>query len=475
MIHLDAERCYRAAASRDARFDGWFYVAVRTTGIYCRPSCPAVTPKRQNVEFHPSAAAAQQRGFRACKRCRPDASPGSPEWNMRADTVARAMRLIADGVVDRDGVAGLADRLGYSVRHVTRLLDQELGAGPLALARSQRAQTARILIETSAMPMTDIAFAAGFGSVRQFNDTVREVYAVSPSELRSARSAADRPAEATGVTVRLATRQPFDAAALFGFLASRAVPGVEHWDGEWYSRTLDLPRGHGIVRATAADGAIRAVFVLQDWRDLAPGVQRMRRLLDLDADPASVDEVLGAHRVLGPLVHASPGRRSPGTVDAFETAVKGIIGQQVSVAGARTLTGRLVAAQGAPVQIVDDVLTHVFPTPGALASLAPGTLPMPDSRRRTLTELAARVDDGRIDLGPGADRDETERALLVVPGIGPWTAAYVQMRGLGDPDVFLPTDLGVRHALERVGADVTAADDWRPWRSYAVHHLWATC
>ena len=474
MIHLDPERCYRAAASRDARFDGWFYVAVRTTGIYCRPSCPAVTPKRTNVEFHPSAAAAQQRGFRACKRCRPDASPGSPEWNVRADTVARAMRLIADGVVDREGVAGLADRLGYSVRHVTRLLDQELGAGPLALARSQRAQTARILIETSAMPMTDIAFAAGFGSVRQFNDTIREVYAVSPSALRSARAGRPGRAEAAGVAVRLATRQPFDTDALFAFLAMRAVPGVEHWDGEWYSRTLDLPRGHGIVRATAADGAVRAVFVLEDWRDLAPGVQRMRRLLDLDADPAAVDDVLGAHALLGPVVRSAPGRRSPGTVDAFETAVKGIIGQQVSVAGARTVTGRLAAACGEPLRLADDVLTHVFPSPDALAALAPGSLPMPDSRRRTIAELAARVDDGRIDLGPGADRDATAVALLDVPGIGPWTASYVQMRGLGDPDVFLPTDLGVRHALDRLGADVAAADDWRPWRSYAVHHLWGS-
>ena len=474
MIHLDPERCYRAAASRDARFDGWFYVAVRTTGIYCRPSCPAVTPKRTNVEFHPSAAAAQQRGFRACKRCRPDASPGSPEWNVRADTVARAMRLVADGVVDRDGVAGLADRLGYSVRHVTRLLDQELGAGPLALARSQRAQTARILVETSAMPMTDIAFAAGFGSVRQFNDTIREVYGVSPSALRSARSGVAGHAEAAGVSVRLATRQPFHAESLFAFLAARAVPGVEHWDGEWFSRTLDLPRGHGIVRVAPADGAVRAVFVLEDWRDLAPGVQRMRRLLDLDADPAAVDEVLGAHAQLGPLVRATPGRRSPATVDAFETAVKGIIGQQVSVAGARTVTGRLAAAHGEPLRIADDVLTHVFPSPAALAALAPGSLPMPDSRRRTISELATRVDDGRIDLGPGAARDDAGLALLDVPGIGPWTASYVQMRGLGDPDVFLSTDLGVRHALDRLGAVCGAAEDWRPWRSYAVHHLWGS-
>ena len=232
MIQLDADQCYRVAQSRDARFDGWFYIAVRTTGIYCRPSCPAITPKRTNVEFFPSAAAAQQHGFRACKRCRPDAAPGSPEWNMRGDVVARAMRLIADGIVDREGVAGLARRLGYSSRHLTRLVTDELGAGPLALARAQRAQTARVLIETSSMSMTDIAFAAGFGSVRQFNDTVRDVYALAPTELRRRSSIGDSPAEPGAVVVRLPTRGPFAGREAFEFLAMRAIPGVEVFDGE---------------------------------------------------------------------------------------------------------------------------------------------------------------------------------------------------------------------------------------------------
>ncbi len=312
MIHLDADRCYRAAQSRDERFDGWFYIAVRTTGIYCRPSCPAVTPKRANVDFYPSAAAAQQRGFRACKRCRPDAAPGSPEWDLRSDLVARAMRLIADGVIDREGVDGLSSRLGYSTRHLNRLLTEQLGAGPLALARSQRAQTARILIETTDMSMTDIAFAAGFGSIRQFNDTVREVFAGAPRDLR-ARSGAGTATSASGaVSVRLPVRGPFAGRQLLEFLGHRAVPGVETWDGDTYERSLALPRGHGTVAIRLADGYVAATFRLGDWRDLAPAVGRVRRLLDLDADPIAIDEALSHDPALAPLVAATPGLRAAG-------------------------------------------------------------------------------------------------------------------------------------------------------------------
>jgi AraC family transcriptional regulator of adaptative response / DNA-3-methyladenine glycosylase II len=474
VLPLDPERCYRAAASRDARFDGWFYIAVRTTGIYCRPSCPAVTPKRHNVEFHPSAAAAQQRGFRACKRCRPDASPGSPEWDVRADVVARAMRLIADGTVDREGVAGLAGRLGYSVRHLGRLLDTELGAGPLALARSQRAQTARVLIETTTMSMTDVAFAAGFGSIRQFNDTVRAVYGVSPTELRGASRGALPAVDGSGVTVRLATRAPFGGQELLEFLGARAIPGVETFDGSVFRRTLGLPRGHGVVSIDLDGDAVRAAFRLEDWRDLAPGVQRVRRLLDLDADPVAVDAVLGADRHLAPLVRASAGRRVPGSVDAAETALRAVVGQQISVAGAPpTPAGR--AAAGAPrLRLPDDDLAYVVPSPTAWQAVDPAALPMPATRRRTVATLAARLASGELVLDPGADRADARRSLLAVPGVGPWTADYIVMRGLGDPDVFLPTDLGVRHAMARAGIPDDAPDAWSPWRSYALHHLWAT-
>jgi AraC family transcriptional regulator, regulatory protein of adaptative response / DNA-3-methyladenine glycosylase II len=473
VIELDEERCYRAAASRDSRFDGWFYLAVRTTGIYCRPSCPAITPKRRNVEFYRSAAAAQQRGFRACKRCRPDAAPGSPEWNVRADVVARAMRLIADGIVDREGVRGLATRLGYSSRHLTRLLDHELGAGPLALARAQRAQTARILVETTDMSMTDVAFAAGFGSIRQFNDTVRAVFAASPSELRELAGRSVRYAGAGSVSVRLPTRQPFAGSAVFEFLGRRAVPGVEHWDGERFRRALALPHGHGVAVLETRDSHVQAELRLVDWRDLAPAVQRIRRLLDLDADPVAIDAVLGADQALATSVAATPGRRAPGSVDPAETAVRAVIGQQVSVAGARTVTGRVVAAAGIELRVPDDELTYVFPDPAAIAGLSPDALPMPASRRSTLTALATALTSGALVLDTGADRRGVVERLLELPGVGPWTAGYIVMRGLGDPDVFLDSDLGVRHALARAGLSPAAAERWRPWRSYALHHLWS--
>ncbi len=381
MLPLDPDHCYVAVQSRDHRFDGWFVTAVRTTGIYCRPSCPAITPKRANVEFLPTAAAAQQRGFRACKRCRPDASPGSPEWNTRQDVVGRAMRLIADGAVERDGVPGLARRLGYSERHLNRLLTDELGAGPLALARVQRAQTARLLVETTAMTFTDIAFAAGFGSVRQFNDTIRDVFATSPSALRTAAHpsgsiAADGvPADQrpVGVSVRLALRQPFDAAGVMAFIGERAIPGVESWDGTTYRRVLDLPDGGGIVTLAAHPDHVAARFDLDTWSDLAAAVQRIRRLLDLDSDPVAVDAALGSDPVLAGLVHRTPGRRAPASVDPFETAVRAVIGQQVSVAGARTVAGRIVESVGRPVTLDDDAASDAGSSRARRNSRSPPT------------------------------------------------------------------------------------------------------
>jgi AraC family transcriptional regulator of adaptative response / DNA-3-methyladenine glycosylase II len=482
VLPLDVERCYDAVRSRDRRFDGWFVTAVRTTGIYCRPSCPALTPKRTNVDFLPTAAAAQQRGYRACKRCRPDATPGSPEWNSRHDTVARAMRLIADGAVERDGVAGLARRLGYSPRHLNRVLTEELGAGALAIARSQRAHTARLLIETTDMRLTDVAFAAGFGSVRQFNDTVREVFAASPRDLRR-RGRGDTPAAAPGATtgpgagtvrVRLATRAPFAGGALLEFFAARAVPGVETWDGTTYGRTLRLPGGPGWVGITVDGDDVRAAFELTEWSDLAVAVVRVRRLLDLDADAAAIAAHLGADPTLGPYLADVPGRRSPGSADIFETAVRAVIGQQVSVAGARTVVARLVeAAAVADPSLPDTPGRHVFPTPEVLADLPDDAFAMPASRRATLRRLASAVADGTVVLDHGAEPDELRMSLLRLNGVGPWTADYVVMRGLGHPDVFLATDLGVIHGLDQVVRAHTDPTRWSPWRSYAVHHLWA--
>lgn len=474
-VFQDFESCYRAIKSRDRRFDGVFYTAVRTTGIYCRPSCPARTPAPANVTFHPTAAAAQAAGYRACKRCLPDATPGSPEWDIAADAAGRAMRLIADGVVDRDGVDGLAHRVGYTPRHLNRLLTQTLGAGPLALARARRVQTARVLIETTELGFADVAFAAGFASVRQFNDTVKEVYAETPTALRGRRGASD---PAGAIELRLAVRTPFAGAALRDYLALRAVPGVERVEGEHYRRTLSLPHGSGSVSLRLVDhpapgetAFVPARFRLTDLRDTSAALERVRRLLDADCDPIAVDDALAEDPDLGPRVRRTPGLRVPGHVDGHELAVRAVLGQQVSVAGARTLAARLVEQLGAE---LDDG-TRLFPAAGAIAGVDHGTLAMPRSRARALTGLAAALADGTVALDRGEDRADVRRRLLALPGIGPWTADYIAMRALGDPDVFLPSDVGVRHALDLPPRDAQArAEGWRPWRSYALMHLWHT-
>ncbi|WP_435797633.1 AlkA N-terminal domain-containing protein [Streptomyces avermitilis] len=478
-MHLDSERCVRAVRSKDARFDGWFFTAVLTTRIYCRPSCPVVPPKPANMTFYPSAAACQQAGFRACKRCRPDTSPGSPEWNQRADLVARAMRLIDDGVVDREGVPGLATRLGYSTRQIERQLLAELGAGPLALARAQRAQTARLLIETTTLPMAEIAFAAGFSSIRTFNDTVREVFALSPSELRS-RLPKKTVVSPGALTLRLPFRAPLNPDNLFGHLAATAVPGVEEWRDGAYRRTLRLPYGHGIVALTPAADHIACRLTLSDLRDLPVAISRCRRMLDLDADPVAIDDQLRTDPLLAPLVDKAPGRRVPRTVDEAEFAVRSVLGQQVSTAAARTHAARLVTAHGEAVADSEGGLTHLFPAPEALAAVAPESLAMPRTRRTTFTTLVRQLAEGGLHLGLESDWEETRARLLSLPGFGPWTADVIAMRALGDPDAFLPTDLGIRRAAQELGlpstpAALTArAAAWRPWRAYAVQYLWAT-
>jgi AraC family transcriptional regulator of adaptative response / DNA-3-methyladenine glycosylase II len=491
----DPDPRYQAAHSKDARFDGVFFIGVTSTGIYCRPSCPARTPKRENVRFYASAATAQQAGFRACLRCRPDATPGSPEWNMRADVVARAMRLIRDGIVDREGVGGLAQRLGYSVRQLNRVITAEVGTGPLAIARAQRSQTARILLETTGLPIAHVAFAAGFSSVRQCNETMRQIFAVTPSGLRARVTVADRrrmdgAADGTtqGIRLRLPCRRPFSPESVLGFLGTRAVPGVEARHESTYRRSLRLPHGHAVVSLTSADpGGDGPVFVegdlhLSDLRDLTTAVSRCRQLLDLDADPVGIFDALRPDPTLGRLVAAHPGRRVPGAVDGFELAVRAIIGQQVSVIGARTIAGRLVAAAGEPLPEPNGDITHLFPTPAAVQELAdrdPAVFSMPANRRRALVALAHAVDTGALVIDPGSDPAELRAALVALPGIGPWTAEYVAMRALRDPDAFMPTDLGIRRGAQSLGLPddpaglLAVSEAWRPWRSYAMVHLWA--
>ena len=476
----DFERCYRAMRSRDPRYDGFFFIGVTSTGIYCRPSCPAATqPHRRNVRFLPSAAAAQAEGFRACKRCEPDAAPGSPAWNRRADVAGRAVRLIADGLVDRDGVSGLAARLGFSERQLNRILTAEVGAGAAQLARAQRAQAARSLIESTDLGLAQVALAAGFGSVRQFNDTIRAIYARTPGELRR-RARRRRGATTQGaVELKLAARAPFDGAALLDFLGARAIAGVEEVVDGTYRRALALENGGGLVELTPEERGVRCVLRLDDLRDLTAAVARCRRLLDLDADPEAVAAQLESDPVIGELASRRPGMRVPGCVDGFELAVRAIVGQQVSVAAARTVLGALVADYGEPINEPSGTLTHRFPAADRLAEVDPAGLPFPRRRGEALRALARLVAVDGLRFDAGTDASAALAALLDIPGVGPWTASYVAMRALGDPDAFLPGDVGVRHALERLGhpaegPEATAlAEPWRPWRSYAVMHLWA--
>jgi AraC family transcriptional regulator, regulatory protein of adaptative response / DNA-3-methyladenine glycosylase II len=484
-VHDDFERCYRAVQSKDARFDGWFVTAVLTTRIYCRPSCPVRPPFARNVRFYPTAAAAQRAGFRACKRCRPDASPGSPEWNVRGDVVARTMRLIADGTVDREGVGGLAAHLGYTTRQLERLLQAEVGAGPLALARAQRAQTARLLIETTNLPFGDIAFAAGFSSIRQFNDTVRLVFESTPTALRE--RAANRPGSVeTGanspgtVCLRLPVRTPFAYEGVFGHLAAGTVPGCEEVRDGAYRRSLRLPAGSAVVTLTPAVDHVRCQLVLDDFRDLTTAIARCRRLLDLDADPEAVVDALSRDPELAPVVKKAPGQRIPRTVDEAELAVRAVLGQQVSTKAARTHAGRLVAAYGRPVHDPEGALTHAFPSLEELADIDPIHLAVPKARQRTLSALIAGLADGTVVLDAGSDWESARSQLLALPGIGPWTAEVIAMRGLGDPDAFPASDLGLRLAAEHLGLPtdrrklVERSAGWRPWRSYATQHLWTT-
>ncbi|MHB1784970.1 MAG: AlkA N-terminal domain-containing protein [Acidimicrobiales bacterium] len=497
-MHEDFDRCYRVVQSKDARFDGWFVTAVSTTRIYCRPSCPARSPLARNVAFYPTAAAAQHAGFRACKRCRPDASPGSPEWDMRQDVVARAMRLIADGTVDREGVSGLASRLGYSARQVERHLMAEVGTGPLALARANRAQTARLLIETTAMIFSDIAFAAGFSSIRQFNDTVRSVFAGTPTELRArvighgtlgATVAVGRPGRPGrpghpgapgGLNFRLPFRTPFVPESLFGHLAATGVPGCEEVRAGAYRRTLRLPNGNGIVALAPRADHVACRLVLDDLRDIPTAIARCRRLLDLDADPEAIADALSADPALASLVAKAPGRRIPRTVDGAEMAVRVVLGQQVSTKAARTHAGRLVERHGPPIDDPAGGLNRVFPSPEALGELDPEELAMPKARREAVVSLVDGLTQGTIELDAGADRERARRQLARLSGVGSWTVEVLSMRAMGDPDAFPVTDMGVVKGASVVGLPATpvalAAHSrrWQPWRSYAVQYLWAT-
>ena len=462
-------------SSRDSRFDGQFITGVHSTGIYCRPSCPAMTPHAKNVSFYRTAAAAHEAGLRACKRCLPDAVPGSPDWNANDDLASRAMRLIADGVVEREGVPGLAARLGYTPRHLTRVLVAELGAGPLALARANRAQNARTLLVSTDLSIADVAFAAGFSSIRQFNDTMAAVYESTPSALRQSRRHDVAPApDGVSISLRLPARAPFDGAGLMRFFADHAVSGLETVVDGVFERRVRLPHGIATVRlsldgtAPGGQAAVRCEARLESLADVSTLVTRVRRLFDLDADSVAIDQALSTDATLAPLVAALPGLRLPGSLDAEETLFRTLVGQQISVAAARTVQGRLTAELGTD---------GLFPTAAQIAG-SEGVVRGPAARVRTILGVAEAVAGAQLSLDLGTPVREFTERLVALPGVGPWTAGYLAMRVLGSPDVLLASDLVVLQTATRLGLPGSAralavrGERWAPWRSYATLHLW---
>jgi len=489
-MQLDDETCFLAMSSRDARFDGRFFTAVRTTGIYCRPVCPARTPLRENVEFHPSAAAAEGAGFRPCRRCRPDAAPGSPEWRGSTALLSRALRLIQAGALNRSpgeqGVGGsvedLAEKLGVSARHLTRLFGQELGASPVAVAQILRADFARELIDQTGLPMTEVAMSAGYGSLKRFNTAIKARFGMAPRELRRQargdRSGARR--DGPNLCLQLPYRPPLDWKHLLAFLSLRAIPGVEVVSDSTYRRTHavgDRP-GWIEVRPSKRANTLELVTDMPATHGIQDVAERARLLFDLRADPHTIAEDLGAEPFLRRALEEAPGIRVPGTWDGFELAVRAIVGQQVTVQGAGTLLGRLAKRFGQPVLDGPPGLEHVFPTAETIAGADLESMGLTGQRVQALGALAAAVVAGELDLTPSADPVRTREQLLALPGVGPWTADLIEMRGLCDPDAFPAGDLVLRKVAGSAGSPLDAAEleqrsrAWSPWRAYAAVLLW---
>jgi len=478
-MELDRDRCYEAILARDRRFDGRFFVGVRTTGIFCRPICPARTPLLRNVQFYSCAAAALSAGFRACRRCRPESAPGTPAWLGSSAIVARALRLIEGGALDGADVEQLAARLGVGARQLRRLFGRHLGASPAEIARARRVHFARALVDETSRPITEIAFAAGFASVRQFNHAFRASFGRAPREVR--RGSAGRAAGAAdALALRLPYRPPFDWDGLARFLAGRAIAGVERVTPASYARTIELASGVGWIEVMPLRGEPALLLrVHAPWStELLGVVERVRRIFDLAADPLAIADALGASATLRPHIAARPGLRVPGAWDGFELGVRAILGQQVSVRGASTLAARLVRAFGKPIESAPAGLSHLFPTPAALADADIASLGMPRSRADAIRGFAAAFARGDLALDGALGLDDTVAKLTTLPGIGDWTAQYFAMRALGEPDAFPASDLGLRKALAGGGAPVSAAQaermstPWRPWRSYAALALW---
>lgn len=483
-MDMDDDACYRAFQTRDARFDGRIFCGVKTTGIYCRPICPARTPKRENMTFHRSAAAAQEAGFRPCLRCRPETSPDLGSWRGTSNTVSRALVLIEAGAMDSGDVDALAGRLGVGERQLRRIFQQHVGASPVAVAQTRRVLLAKQLLHETRLPMAEVALAAGFGSVRRFNETFQQLFRRPPGALRRLGGAEIAAGDGGAATIKLPYRAPYDWQSMLAFLTARAIPGVEVIAHGQYARTLAVGEARGVVMVEPGEGAYLKVTLrfpkVQAWPAI---IAKVRRVFDLAADPAIIEAHLSEDPDLAPLVAARPGLRAPGAWDGFELSVRAVLGQQITVHAARQLAGKISAAYGEP--LLDEAankmgLTRFFPTPERLATVDVETLAMPRARGRALVGLAAAAVADPDLFGTRRSLDEAVAALRALPGIGEWTAQYIAMRALREPDAFPSADIGLMRALETpegvrpTPVELLArAERWRPWRAYAASHLWA--
>jgi AraC family transcriptional regulator, regulatory protein of adaptative response / DNA-3-methyladenine glycosylase II len=496
MKQLDSDVCYRALQARDPRFDGRLFVAVTSTGIYCRPICPARTPLRENCRFFPTSAAAQAAGFRACLRCRPEISPELACWRGTSTTVSRALGLIAEGFLDReDGtVEALATRVGMGERQLRRLFEHHLGASPVAVAQTRRLLFAKQLIHDTRLSMAEVAMASGFGSLRRFNEAFRTLYHRPPRELRrrKLRSAPDSPATAP-IMFHMSYRPPYDWEAMLAYLSARAIDGMEIVEHGIYRRIVSHEGEHGMVAVAHAPdrNALIATIRVPCVRALHAMVTRVRHLFDVGADVGTIASHLAMDKTLAPLIAARPGLRTPGCWDGFELAVRAVLGQQITVEAARQLGSKLVHLCGDPVRhAANPRLARTFPSARCLATADLSTIGMPASRKVTLKALAqAAVANPRLfepgsasspgSIGSISSIEEHIAQLRAIRGIGEWTAQYIVLRALREPDAFPATDIGIlRGAASLDGASLTAqqliqrADAWRPWRSYAAQYLW---
>ncbi len=479
---LDKRICDRARLARDPRFDGLFFVGVMSTGIYCRPICPARSPKPENIVYFASAAAAAEAGLRPCLRCRPEAAPGSPAWNGTSATVSRAMLLIRQGALNEGSLEDLASKLGVGSRHLRRLFQTHIGASPKSLATTQKILFGKKLLNEADLSVTQIAFASGFGSIRRFNAAFGKIYGTTPSAIR--RRNISNKTSGGGLfqcTLTLSYRPPFAWQRMLGFFELRAIPGVEFVAEGAYRRTIRIHETTGMISVahSAKENALLLTVALPDSRDLMSTVERVRRMFDLDANITAIHDVLAADPVLEKLVAKHPGLRLPGSWDPFETAIRGVVGQQVSVKGARTILGRIAAKAGPSFESADNPeLTHLFPTAHELNTCDLRGIGMPGTRLRTVKALAEEVHRERLSFVVKGSLSEFIEQLTRIPGIGDWTAQYIAMRGMSEPDAFPAGDLGIVKALRQGDKRITPkqilqrADKWRPWRAYAAMYLW---